>query len=265
VLRGEQRDAIVVLEQALEVHPNHREGWALLAQAAVEVEEYLRALMALEALGPNPERDPEWVVLQIRALVGVGQLERAAALADAVLLLHPHLEAVQKAFDRTGRIPPATLRGPDPAVTAGRAEEYVAIGRIDRAVRVYRRLLFHHPEDDAVRTRLLELLDQPLPERDDLSEELPDPGHYRIPKMGIDDEEITMPVINVSDVRRRVAEANRPLPGLDEVRKALLDDETGEEAPTTIMSRAKLLEVPDLRTVPLDIEIGEVRFKGPSR
>ncbi len=262
--RNQGREAIAILERGLELHPGHREGWVLLATVAIEADEHLRCLMALEAIAPTPERDPDLVVLQIRALVGIGQVERAAALADSVLLLHPELE-VQAMFDRAGGLPDPRLRGIDPQATAGRAEAYVAAGRVDRAIRIYRRLLFHHPEDARLRSRLLELLERPLPERDDLSEELPDPAQLRLAGIQIDDEEITMPVINVSEVRRRVAEVNRPLPGLDEVRRALLDDETGEEAPTDIMSRAKLLEMPDLRTVALDIDIMEARLKGPLR
>ena len=70
--------------------------------------------------------------------------------------------------------PAATGRrhGVDPLLTVERAEEYVRVGRIDRAVRVYRRLIFHAPENERYARRLAQLEGYEFAEPDDLSEEL---------------------------------------------------------------------------------------------
>ena len=177
-LLGRERpaEAVAVLAIGLEKRPWHREANALLALAASQDGQHLRVLQVIEVLGPTPDRDPDLVALQVRALFGLGHLDRARGLAESLVMLYPAMGPVELLLD--GRPPERErLRVIDPLITAARAEEFVALGRLDRAVRVYRRLLFHHPESQSLRDRLSDLLTQPHePVLDDLSEELPDPS-----------------------------------------------------------------------------------------
>jgi tetratricopeptide (TPR) repeat protein len=231
--RGEHGDAMRVLAAGVAHHADDREGCELLARAALGAHDYGQALRALEILAPDPDRDADLVVIEIQALAGLGQAERARALADSLVLLHPErgpVSALLPAAPTQGAVP----RIPDPMLTAERAEEYVALGRVDRAVRTYRRMLFHVPTHLVWRMRLAQLLEQPHENTvDDLSEELPDPSiippafsmpsPYAPSGEGEEgDEEITQPSITVDEIRRQIEEANRgPLPGSDELAAAL--------------------------------------------
>lgn len=231
----ERRDwalAVQILSRALEVHADVREGWALLVRAAVEGGDFQRALEVLARIAPTPEREPTLTRFEIRARVGVGQIERATELAKALVLLHPHLGPVDGLLatptlrdDSPSRVVPL----PDRFISLDRATAYVQAGRPDRALRVLRRLAYHFPDDRHLRARLQELVQaDPADGLDDLSEELPDPDRIaaplRMPRSGFDhdvDNEITQPAIDIRALRRLIEEANDP----------------GEEDSTALMKR----------------------------
>jgi tetratricopeptide (TPR) repeat protein len=205
----------------MEHHPGEREGWELYVKAAVEVGKHPQALAALQKLQPTPDRDPELVVLQVRAMEGSGQQDRARALAKSLAMLHPELESVV-ALAKAPAAPAGGVtrkvtepHGADPLVTVSRAEQYAAMGRIDRAVRTYRRLIFENPREWSLQERLEELLGRPHePRTEDLSEELPNPDlvppDVRMPSPYDDEDEITAPQIDLAEIRRQLEEANRP-------------------------------------------------------
>jgi tetratricopeptide (TPR) repeat protein len=196
-------DTALVLAAAMPAFPDRLDGWELFARAAVADNRFADALEALRVLDPDPQRSPHLAELEILALHGAGELERARELGEALLMIHPGLAAVRELVTR--HQPPkegkATSLHGDPLVSKARAEAYVAVGRIDRAVRWYRRILYLYPGDRESRRRLQVLLDQPLDITEDLSEELPDPSlppppGLRMPSPYLgSDEEVTDPTM----------------------------------------------------------------------
>lgn len=177
VRRGVWAEAEAILSAGLAAHPNERKGWALLARAALECAHFDVSLAALGRVDTDPARQPHNAQLEILALERAGRLSDAAARIEAYLAVDPHDVVVGAARERLEAPPPEnTRRASDPFVNVERAEQYVAIGRPDRAVRVYRRILFHNPGDNALLARLRQLSAEGEWRQDDLSEELTDPG-----------------------------------------------------------------------------------------
>lgn len=176
-------EAFRVLERAAAVCPAPRDLRGLHAKAAIVVGLHHRAIELVGLIGPDAALEPELVDVEVIARRAIGDPGRASALDEALAALHPNRKAwtppsasEPPVQDRRHRPP----RAPDPLITLARAEAYVGVGRPDRAIRVYRRLLWGAPQDLELRRRLSELLKSPLPERlDDLSDELPAPGSVR--------------------------------------------------------------------------------------
>lgn len=177
VRRQEWVEAEQVLRAGLEAHPEQREGWELLARAAMECGHHDLALTALPRFDTDPAREPANARLEIEILERAGLRGDAAGRVASYLAIHPDDPVVRAVRDRLAGPPVLQRRrGADPFDTPERAERYVAIGRVDRAVRVYRRLLFHHPDDARVVARLRELAAAHTSRLPDLAEELGDPG-----------------------------------------------------------------------------------------
>lgn len=203
-------DAVVVLEGAAPYHEGDRELFGLLAQAYVSTNRPIDALSSLKRISFTPERHPVLARLEVIARAAIGDVERAEMLAETLILLHPDLGPIEKllsAVPSTAEVQ-VEVRLIDPMLTRERAEEYVGVGRVDRAVRVYRRMLFHRPNDKAARSRLSDLLGRPHDLTvDDLSEELPDPSEFPPPDLkmpspyeaGVNDELPTDPGVRAGD------------------------------------------------------------------
>ena len=161
---------------------------ALLLQAAertglvepfvqvTELGDYSVALSALAKVDCAP--GTEAGRLEILALERSGDAAAAKAKIEAFLAVDPDDVVVTSARERLDA-PPPTLdqRADDPFFTVERAERYVAIGRVDRAIRVYRRILASHPGHHGITQRLRQLAaDSGIGSVDDLSDELTDPG-----------------------------------------------------------------------------------------
>ena len=104
-----------------------------------------------------------------------GQTDRARTYCTEHLTRFPADAAAIALMERMRDRTPEILQrrqGTDPLLTAQQAERYVGIGRIDRAVRVYRRLLFHDPANVRYDRRLRELQGIDSDSPDDLSEDL---------------------------------------------------------------------------------------------
>lgn len=178
VRRGEWAEAEAVLSAGLAAHAGETEGWELLARAALECTHYDLALAALSRVSTAPTTHPQNARVEILALERSGALKEAAARIEAFLAVDPGDVVVVAARERLDAPPPEVRRrGLDPWLTVDRAERYVAVGRVDRAVRVYRRILFHNRDDQGILARLRQLSAGDTTWRqDDLSEELTDPG-----------------------------------------------------------------------------------------
>lgn len=279
VRRERWGEAVRVLSAGLELNRDRREGWELLARAAVEDGQFLRALGAIDVLDPTPDRHPALVALQVAALAGAGEAARAEALAESLQMLHPNDPVVAEASRRVRRTPSGAAdqgppRGSDPLVSLERADAYVRVGRTDRAVRVLRRLLHSHPHHPALHRRLRELLELPHePIMDDLSEELPDPQlapDLSMPAPSLpravdveeDDDEITQPQIDLDELRRRAGQTPRPLPGVDEVVAELAREGDDEQTDPQIIETDDATDPSGVHPVAPDGTPGEFRRSG---
>lgn len=219
------------IDASREVPP---EAWEALARAALEGGQILKALGALRHLSPDPVEHEDQARLRVQILEAAGKAAQARQAAEAFLDVHPQDVVVEAVIERLDAPPPDVRRRlPDPLVSVGRAEAYAAVGRADRAIRVLRRLWFHHPDDLGLRHRIGELSAQPSGPPDDLSEEIdearastrPPPG-LRAPSPSrpvatlspdpaeIDtdpDLELTDPAIDISveEIRRQIEERRR--------------------------------------------------------
>jgi tetratricopeptide (TPR) repeat protein len=238
VRRASWGDAVAVLTAALDVHGENREGWSLLAHAATAGGRFEQALAAFARLGPDLARDPDLARLHVVALEGAGRHVEARAVAESLSgadrptertrgprrsgnPAEPARNAVGPARSGSAVEPARSPVVLDPLVTRERAEAYVAIGRPDRAIRTFRRLLYRDPTRADVKQRLRELLEKPREEgTDDLSDELPPPSIapplLQMPSPYSDDDEITLPAIDIEALRRQIDEANAaPLPAAE--------------------------------------------------
>jgi len=152
-------------------------GWALLARAALELGHLDRALEAVGRIDRDPVKNPEHARVEILVLERAGRRDEARAAAERFLATDPSDVVVTSVIERLAAPPPdPRRRGADPMFTADRAEAYARVGRPDRAVRAYRRILLAHPDDVGIQVRLAELGRDPTHRPDDLSEELTDPS-----------------------------------------------------------------------------------------
>ena len=174
--RGEFGAAFQILDRAQRERVDglgEHEG--LLARAAAQVGQHRACLASLGRLAPGWEEAPELARAEVFALAGTGDVARARVRAADFLERFDDADGVKELLHRLDAPPPdPRVRARDPFYTVARAERYVLAGRVDRAVRTYRRLLHAHPEDLGLAGRLAELLREPHDEHfDDLSEELP--------------------------------------------------------------------------------------------
>ncbi len=190
VRRGQFAEALPVLARGV-AHDKDPEGHTLLARAALEVGEYDVCLTSLEAIDTDPATAPDAANVKMLAYERKGELDLAREVAEALLKVQPDDVVAGAVLERLDAPPPdASGRASDPFVTVERAERYVIVGRTDRAIRMYRRVLFHNPGDRGIELRLRQLAaGDPMPISDDLSEELTDPG--------LAPPEFTMPAPNI--------------------------------------------------------------------
>jgi hypothetical protein len=177
VRRSRFGEAHRALRAAMAAGRDDREVRSLLARTSLETGAWADAVAHVEALG-GPGTDPRLVQVWVLGLERTGQADRALSAARSWLQRVPDDVVVREAVARL-QAPPLDpeLRGPDPFVTAGRAERYAATDRRDRAVRVVRRLLHHHPGHGPLAARLGVLESAPHDwDADDLSEDLTDPA-----------------------------------------------------------------------------------------
>jgi tetratricopeptide (TPR) repeat protein len=176
VRRTRWKEARDVVTQGLKGDERPVEAYLWLARATLELGDYDACLKALAEADTAPGTEAGRI--EVLALERSGQTDAARDKALAYLEADPDDVVVSSVVERLEAPPPAAeQRGLDPMLTVERAERYVKVGRIDRAVRVYRRILRSHPDDQGLQIRIRELMaaaDDDLP--DDLSEELDDPS-----------------------------------------------------------------------------------------
>jgi len=155
--------------------------WSLLAHACLGATRHQQALTALHQVDCGPATSPENARLLVLTLERLRRRDEARRLAHALLELHPRDRVCRDVLDRLqgrlqGRPQPAVRAASDPFYTVERAEQYVQLGRIDRAIRIYRRIQLVHPHDASLAARVGELLALDRSATPDLAETLPPPG-----------------------------------------------------------------------------------------
>lgn len=167
-----------VLSRGLEHHPELMVAWPVLARTALEAGRPALALDSIRRTPIDPTESLEPAIVEMLALERLGRVDEAMDKAVAFLEIWPNEVVVSALIERIEAPPPdPAARAADPFVTVARAERYVAIDRVDRAVRLYRRILFHNRGDRALETRLARLASGVDEDHmaDDLSEEIVSP------------------------------------------------------------------------------------------
>lgn len=228
--RGRDKEAYNVLRRGLAANPHLDGGWLVFVTAAESVGDHVGVLEALEQVDADPAVSPDLARSRIAALGRTGQATRVRAACNRFLEVHPGDPEVLQALLRLDAPPPATERtARDPFLTVERAEQYVVHGRLDKAIRAYRRILHRHPSDRGVEKRLFELVEMPHDHdwiEDDLSEEIlradltatgPAPDiNMPSPSISSPDDELTQP--------HSIEEIERVLRELSQRREAFLAD-----------------------------------------
>ncbi len=178
----ERRDwsaAYKVLKVGLRGAERPTVAYLTLARAALEVEAYSDALSAVHAVRRSvPSLPSKMRHVEVLALERSGRTEKALVTVARYLEVDPNDVVLLGAMERLETPTPKSGQcARDPFVTVARAEQYVTVGRVDRSIRAYRRILAQHVGDPALTKRLAKLLDAPHQDlMDDLSEDLSDPG-----------------------------------------------------------------------------------------
>ena len=178
VRREHWPEAVRVLAGGLDAHPGEggmaeASAWELMFKASVSAGQFLRGLAAWERLSMFAREKGPLRKLRVRALAMSGQIDLALDTGETYLRDVGFDQDVWELIERlSAPLDDDERRGIDPFVTAERAEDYVMIGRPDRAIRLYRRILHRNPQAVAIARRLRELLNEPVDAADDLSEEL---------------------------------------------------------------------------------------------
>lgn len=178
VRRAAWIEAEDVLRRGLTVHDDSA-GWALLARASLEVGDFSQSLSAWARAGSALQSQIELQRVRVLALERAGRIDEARGAVSDYEAHHDEPDVVIEAVKERIEAPPpeSSISAADPFLTVRKAEQYAAIGRVDRALRIYRRILFRYPDDLAIRSRLLQLdsgdHEELVP---DLSEELLDPN-----------------------------------------------------------------------------------------
>jgi tetratricopeptide (TPR) repeat protein len=176
IRRGRWSEAVEVLWRGVN-HTPDRKAWELLARAGLESGRYEVAQAALVEVDRTPASNPEMARVEILVLERSGRLDAAKARAELFLAHDGNDVVVGAVLERLQAPPPrATWRAADPFFTVARAEHYVDIGRADRALRVYRRILLANPGSRPIELRMRQLMSAPANIADDLSAELTDPN-----------------------------------------------------------------------------------------
>ena len=250
--------------------PRRRAGFALLARASLETGRYDLTETALREIDTDAGRHFENARIELLWLERSGQLDSARERARSLLDVDATDLVAQAVLERLDMPAPSPRsRAKDPFYTVARAEQYVAHGRPDRAIRVYRRIqlaLASAPAEAArVEQRLRQLAGDASGAFDDLSEELTDPG--LVPELPDLDSGDVLPalvprlIVPVPQIADPVA-STEPEGGDDGGLPDALED-LEEEAQTTEESLFDE-EDTEIKSAPLDPRSGRTMSTAPT-
>lgn len=151
--------------------------WSLLAHACLGATRLQQALTALRNVDCDPATQLENARLLVLVFERLQRVDEARQLAQQLLEHHPDDPTVREAVSRLSATPPeSTQHAEDPFYTVERAELYVSIGRVDRAIRIYRRIQLRYPDDASLAARVEVLLGHAATGDIDLADTLPPPA-----------------------------------------------------------------------------------------
>ncbi len=211
-------EAYAVLHAGTQASEVPASALAAYARACLEAGQLDDALHSVARVRQRvPELPPSLARVEFLALERSGRHDEARERVRARLAVDPDDVVAQSAHERLEAPPPdVRRRARDPFVTVARAESYAHAGRVDRAVRAYRRILENNQSDRGVAARLAQLLNQPHePVDDDLSEELADPSlvppELKAPRPRLRDLRSALPPARVADRQQSTTSAGRGL------------------------------------------------------
>jgi tetratricopeptide (TPR) repeat protein len=248
VRRTRWADALRVLAQGVLLQDGlgtQTRALELLARVYLELGRFDEALSSLTKLSVDPSQHPERARVQILALERSGKLDQARESASRFLQVDGRDVVVRSVMERLAAPPPSPRdRAADPFYTAERAEQYAMLGRADRAVRVYRRILLK-TASRSVEHRMRQLLTTASDVDDDLSAEITHPD--QVPpapeQLAPATPRIGTPTPVVREVAPEVAvvrDAAPPLPGAFDAPLPL--DPPDDEDPTMRMDVTDFLK-----------------------
>lgn len=250
VRRESWPDAVEVLVVGTRAQPELQRAWELLAIAAAEDAQPTRALAAVSKL-PESVRD-RYEIRRARAMALIlsGQVDEARPLVEACLAERPGDERLLRVESQAREVERAPRCAHDPFITVERAEAYAGLGRVDLAVRAYRRILHRNPGLAVVRERIQELIEEPGGVPDDLSEEL---LAQEIPLEFAAPPNFAMPSPNRGPAQERWDDSDthdlvEPVPGLDVPVYGTSGGAGDSSAPSVAPARPE----PDTTLVPAD-------------
>lgn len=230
-------DAYTVIKRGLQANPHEKYAWSLLARSALEIGEYGTSLNAWERCGSQYQNSLDLSRVRILALERAGRPDEAKLAIDEFELTHGTDDVVvSTARERLDAPPPERSQcAYDPFLTVAHAERYAALGRVDRAIRIYHRILFRYPDDVALRTRIDQLHGylQDVDDFTDLSEELFDPALVP-PDLTMPSPQITSASVEPATSRqmRPIADRSKPQ-GLQEFMSSSRAAQREGKAPDT--------------------------------
>ena len=206
---------------------------AILAEARYELGRYPEALDALARLDTDPANQLRNARLHVLCLERTGRSAEAREAARTYLSVDPSDVAINAVMERLeAPVPEGGQHGADPFFTVERAERYVHTGRVDKAIRAYRRILLHHPGDLGLLARLHALSAVEAQIEDDLSEELIDPGAMPPEPLAMPEPLLSTPV-----TQARWGDTPRAVPRAGEGK--LLEEAPSPEEVTELMGDRK--------------------------
>ena len=168
VRRSKWSEAARILGGGLDILPRPA-AWTLLARARLELGDAEAAFVAISRTHRELPGFPEAARIELLALERTGRLAEARERAVAFRAWDPTDVVVQAVHERlSAPEPDKPLATPDPTLTVDAAERFAEIGRYDRAIRLYRRMLHHNPGHAGIQVRLRELA-QDHPEADEFT------------------------------------------------------------------------------------------------
>jgi tetratricopeptide (TPR) repeat protein len=215
-------------------------AWLLAGRARLELGDPEGALKAVLSAKASIPAHGEAARVQMLALERSGHVKEAREIADRLLAESTDVVAQALIERLDAPQPEAPPSAPDPTLTPAMAERFAEIGRYDRAIRLYRRLVHHNPAHRSLQVRLAELSSE-HPEAEDLTRDSTTEAPVDIPMAPLE----VVPRLGATPVpvERAVVPSDHDIPSLPP--SAFEDDD--EDTDVSAAPNARVPESPRRR------------------